>query len=355
MIKKIKRQISNFYPFIVTNGKKKQINKIWKNTSEEEKEEIIKICKKYNETDKKIYKDVRYMRYTYGFKYEEYFIYRLKNKTLRKRLTFVSNKDMKGYIAYLNPAEKKKMLRDKYECYLKFKKFYKREMIKIETEEDFKAFSTFIKKHKKIVKKPYNKAFGSGIELIDTGKYKDKKELFKNLLSDGAVVLEELIIQSKEMKALHPSSVNTIRVIPYLKENGEVVIHNPFIKIGQKNSFVDNGGAGGILALIDEKTGVIKTDAYDENVKCYKVHPDTKVKIKGYQIPKWSEVIELAKELVVLTPDLKYIGWDMAYTPNGWVVVEGNGATQFIGQQLPDNKGKKKDMEKLICWGKNRK
>ena len=38
----------------------------------------------------------------------------------------------------------------------------------------------------------------------------------------------------------------------------------PFIKIGQKGSFVDNGGAGGILAQIDPKNGTIITDGKDE-------------------------------------------------------------------------------------------
>lgn len=351
MKKKIKRILDNYYPYTVSRRRKKLINKIWKETKQEEKDKIIEICDKYKvKPNDKLFKDMRFMKHSYGFKYDEYFMFRFKNKIMKKRTTFVSGRDMKEFIAYLNPADKKTLLRDKYECYLKFKEFYKREMIKLESDKDYKKFETFVKKNKLFVKKPYNKAFGRGIELIDSSKYKNKRELFDLLMSEEAVVLEELIIQDFKMKTLHPASVNTIRMIPYIKENGEVVIHNPFIKIGQNNSFVDNGGAGGMLALIDPKTGVIITDGYDELLNRYKVHPNTEIKIKGFQIPKWDEAVKLASELAPLTPDLKYIGWDLALTKNGWIVVEGNGATQFIGQQLPDNKGKKKEFEKLIGY-----
>lgn len=353
MKKKINKILDTYYPFVVTKRRKNLINKIWDETSDEEKENLKEVYKKYfgEKENIRVLKDMRFMKHSHGFKYDEYCIFRFKNKTMKIRKTFVSNRDMKEFIAYLNPAEKKKILRDKYECYLKFKEFYKREVIKIENENDFNKFNNFVKKNKKFVKKPYNKAFGRGIELIDSAKYKSNKELFNRLLEEGdALVLEELIVQDIKMKVLHPSSVNTIRMIPFIKQDGTIVIHNPFIKIGQNNSFVDNGGAGGMLALIDPKTGIIKTDAYDEMLNRYKKHPNTEIKIKGFQIPRWDEAIKLAKQLAPLTPDLKYIGWDIALTKSGWVVVEGNGATQFIGQQLPDDTGKKKEFERLINY-----
>ncbi len=119
--------------------------------------------------------------------------------------------------------------------------------------------------------------------------------MLSGFLRNNFEVLEEKIVQDETMSSLHPSSVNTFRIVTYKKPSGEIVVHLPFIKIGQKGSFVDNGGAGGILALIDEKTGVIITDGKDELNNIYKKHPDTKIKLKGFQIPMWNEIKELAK------------------------------------------------------------
>ena len=177
--------------------------------------------------------------------------------------------------------------------------------------------------------------------------------MLSGFLRNNFEVLEEKIVQDETMSSLHPSSVNTFRIVTYKKPSGEIVVHLPFIKIGQKGSFVDNGGAGGILALIDEKTGVIITDGKDELNNIYKKHPDTKIKLKGFQIPMWNEIKELAKTASKDFDEAKYIGWDIAIDKEkGPVIVEGNGRTQFIGQQITDEKGKRKDLEKLINYKK---
>lgn len=42
----------------------------------------------------------------------------------------------------------------------------------------------------------------------------------------------------------------------------------------------------------------------------------------------------------------KYIAWDFAYTPNGWVLIEGNWG-QFLSQ-FATGKGLRKRFEKLM-------
>ena len=44
-------------------------------------------------------------------------------------------------------------------------------------------------------------------------------------------------------------------------------------------------------------------------------------------------------------PSVRYIGWDLAYTKdNKWVVIEGNGMSQFIGPQTIWQRGIKKEV-----------
>lgn len=260
-----------------------------------------------------------------------------------------------NYLYMLGEKEGQEILNDKYKTYEILKKFYKRDIIKI-NNENFKEFNDYIKKHPTFVKKPIDSSFGKGIELINSKDYKDPKKLFSYVLEDGPVILEEQIIQHKTTASLHPESLNTIRIVTYRDEKDNVFIQLPFMKIGQGSSFVDNGGAGGMFARIDKETGKLITDGKDENNIVYKYHPDTNIKIKGFQIPEWNKAIKLAKEAALAFDKTRYIGWDIAITnKNEVLIVEGNGKTQFLGQQMTDEIGKKKELEKLINYKKLKK
>ena len=105
-----------------------------------------------------------------------------------------------------------------------------------------------------------------------------------------------------------------------------------------------------------KETGKLITDGKDENNIVYKYHPDTNIKIKGFQIPEWNKAIKLAKEAALAFDKTRYIGWDIAITnKNEVLIVEGNGKTQFLGQQMTDEIGKKKELEKLINYKKLKK
>lgn len=171
---------------------------------------------------------------------------------------------------------------------------------------------------------------------------------FVNLLPKGCkaeYICEELIIQNEIMAALHPSSINTVRIPTVICKDGVYIFH-PVLRIGINDSIVDNGGSGGILANIDTDTGVVYTAGFDESGNRYLVHPNSGIAIVGFQIPKWSEAKQLATELAYTT-DNRYIGWDLALTDNGWVMVEGNDCGEFI-MQIADKVGRKKELDRLV-------
>ena len=179
--------------------------------------------------------------------------------------------------------------------------------------------------------------------------YENTEQLYQLLLKEYApkgCVVEGLIQQTGIFHDIHPSSVNTVRISTIRFDDRVEIIH-PFAKFGQAGTCVDNGGAGGILCTIDPNTGVIMR-ARDEQGTCYEKHPDTGSPIVGTQIPKWEEAVALAKELAHVRPQNRYVGWDVALTDNGWVLVEGNFRGQFIGWQLVDRKGFKKELAGIL-------
>lgn len=299
---------------------------------------------------KKCIKDMIYSKYVYGIIYAEYFMFEFANKKHNERKLYISNTDRHVYLQYLNQNDFYHRFTDKYESYMLYKKYYKRDLVYIKDEKDYKKFEMFCMKYKEVVKKPVDSSLGKGIEFINT-KDKNLKDLFKSILQvNNEFILEEPIKQSKEMAKLHSESVNTVRVIPYLNDDGTITIHYPFLKIGQNGSFVDNAGAGGIIAAVNAINGKVISDGMDEALNIYKKHPNTKVKIKGLQLPDWDGLISLATKLVKENPNARYVGWDFAHTSKGWIVVEGNGKTMFVCQQITFNKGIKEDLEKLIDW-----
>ena len=187
------------------------------------------------------------------------------------------------------------------------------------------------------------------MELVDlTNCGKAPRDLFDSFLKHGPHQLEELVRQSETMARLNASSVNTVRCITFNTRHG---IKDPyyFLKVGRAGSFVDNGGAGGILVGIDRDTGRLNTDGFDEFDNRYESHPDSGVKFNSYQLPNWKQIQKICLEMSSKTPKVKFVGWDMAHTDDGWVVIEGNGMSQMIGPQTVTKRGIKAEVEAFMA------
>ena len=71
----------------------------------------------------------------------------------------------------------------------------------------------------------------------------------------------------------------------------------------------------------------------------------------GYSLPQWEDACRIAKEAIFKIPGLRYVGWDLTFTSDQkWIIVEGNGLTQFIGQQATIDKGIKKQFLKATGY-----
>ena len=80
----------------------------------------------------------------------------------------------------------------------------------------------------------------------------------------------------------------------------------------------------------------------------YECHPDSGVKFEGWQIPRYDELVSTVKEMHLnVMPDHPYIGWDMALTDEGWVVIECNWG-QLLNQYVDHIGLKNEFMEYVI-------
>lgn len=303
---------------------------------------------KGRENDEKLRLEMMFCKYAYGFEPDEFLCYGLEGKSGEERKEYVSDRDLMCYVYRMNDRIDFMVFNDKAETYSFFKKFYHREVAAISSEKDYPEFEKYVKAHPVFVKKHVFEAMGRSIELVDSQKCgKNTRELFDEYIAGGKFIVEEKVQQSSKLAVFNESSVNTMRCITYNTKNG-IVVPYCFMKIGRRGSFVDNGGAGGILAGIDNDTGIINTDGFDEFNTRYICHPDSEVDFKGYQIPDFKQAVEISKKMSAMIPSVRFIGWDLAHTEKGWVVIEGNGMSQLIGPQIVWEHGVKSEVEKII-------
>lgn len=333
-----------FYPLIST---KLFLNSKLLNHRNREKEvlgELIKLAQ--NEfpelKDKKRDLIICYLRY--HILPWEYVLYNFERQTHHQRKQWLSDTDRYMCCELTMGVEPYLYLKDKYSFYKLAKSYFLRDILPLNTDVSFlEDLERFIEKHNKIFVKPISGSLGRDTTIIDCHEY--SKDEIKRKLSDmpGTWLLEEAITQSKEMSSWNPTSVNTIR-IPSFRRGDDTCIIQPFFRTGRKGQIVDNAGAGGILVVVNAKTGIIESDGFDEKHNSYKRHPESGITYKGWQIPQYDELVKLTTEVHKSLPkSFKYVAFDFAHTNKGWDFIEANWG-QMVGQ-IASQKGIKKDFD----------
>lgn len=304
-----------------------------------------------------------YYYWAFGALVDEYFYLDLRNKTVAEIKEYVTTHEKVEYVKILNDVNDKHILTNKYEAYETFKEFYKRDVILVKDESSYNDFIEFVNKHQEFVVKPLDMGLGNGVHKASVvGLTENRiKEFFDNLLveakenlikfnegKEAALVLEELIDQADEMSAIHPQSINGVRVTT-VRVGDEVHIYHPWFKIGRGGQFVTSAVYGTFDAGIDPNTGKVVTPGYNETCETFDIHPDTNIPIVGFQIPKWDEAVEFVTELAKILPNVRYTGWDIVLSKKGWCVMEGNFTGDFMWQVF-ENKGNKKEFEDMLGW-----
>ena len=314
----------------------KCVNENWPELSEKEKEEIAN--------------DMMREARKYEVVFDEYVFHHFKDKTQEERRAYIPILEGAGYCERLNKSKNQIIFDDKGNTYKVFKKYYHRDLVEVLkwTEKEIKEFEAFVEKHPRFIIKPFSGANGVGIRIVDLSEEGPFEKMCESLKTEfkGGFVAEELIIQAKELSAVNASSVNTMRVIT-IRMDDRVEVLPCVWRVGQGGKCVDNGGSGGIFCILDDNGVVVSTA--DEKGRAYEIHPDSKVPLIGFQVPRYHEAKEFAKELTTVVPDNRYCGWDIALTENGWILQEANSHGGIVAIQCPLGKGIRKEMDAIMA------
>ena len=152
------------------------------------------------------------------------------------------------------------------------------------------------------------------------------RALYKELYGGGYVV-EEVLRQHPEMNRLNPHVINSVRVATYTDADEVHILAAAVRTSGHAEGCIDSLHAGGCACPVDAQTGVITADAFNNDFVRFAEHPLTHIPFKGFQIPMWEEAIETvraASRHAYELPQCRILGWDLAFTPEGVAIIEGN-------------------------------
>jgi hypothetical protein len=142
---------------------------------------------------------------------------------------------------------------------------------------------------------------------------------------DHGCLIQERMLNHPAVEALTGPTLSTVRVVTYRQPNGPISVLMATIRMSTKGVAVDNFAAGGIAAPVDLRSGILGTAiAKDLTRGAFTTHPDTGHPIVGTVLPAWSGVKALAVRAHEQFGWIAFVGWDVAITPDGPVLIEAN-------------------------------
>lgn len=278
--------------------------------------------------------DMAYCIIRYNIGYLDYFIFGFASKNKELRKTYLTYNDNTALFRMTDDKDLSYLLKDKLAFNRRYKEYLGRDFFDPEMQS-IDEFKKFLKGKKKLFIKPSNSFGGLGeYKPIEVDSKTDIEALYKHL-KDNKVFVEDLIEQHPTMSKLCKTSINTVRIAT-LVVNNEVHCLYSILRMGIDNMTVDNSSSGGLNTRLDDEGTITRACFSDKTVKYYTNHPTTGMELVGFKVPMFKETIELCKKAALVEPKLGYIGWDIAITKNGPVIVEAN---DLPGYDMPQNHG----------------
>lgn len=270
--------------------------------------------------------DQIYWYVCYGHDYNDYCSFKFWEKSRKDKKSYISLRRNDALCKSFCTKEIHALFLDKARFNKRFENYVKRGWI-ISPGKTQKDIEDFIAQYKTVIAKPLKDFGGHGVIKITTStdNYKNDIQKLLNLIKQGEeYILEQSIENVDYIKKLSPSSLNTIRIVTVIDKRGELHIIAALLRMGNGFAVTDNYHDGGMACPIDVQNSMLCKTAFGMNCKEYDVHPFSEVVFEGYPVPDFSRCLEIIKEVSFYEPEARYVGWDLAVTPQGIELLEGN-------------------------------
>ena len=265
--------------------------------------------------------------------YMEYNLFHFVGKSQKLRDTYVTFDYSQHLFKTLNDPDHLILFNDKLSFNKIFKDYLGRDFLDI-GEASYDDFVAFCQGKDRIFAKPNDSCSGKGIyRNFSLDETTDLKELY-DYLKENHLFVEDSILQHEQMSLLHPSSINTVRITTVLDQNDQAHVMYALQRIGIGDMSVDNVGSGGIYTVLSEEGKIIHPCWSDKTITTYTEHPTSGMPLIGFQVPYFKEALQLCKKAAQVEKQIRYVGWDIAISNKGPIIVEGN---PLPGYDMPQN------------------
>lgn len=264
----------------------------------------------------------------------DYYQFRFWEKSIEEQKKYYTKGTVERLIMKYNTNLKEvELIRNKEKFAQKFGDLYHRVWF-VNRGIPFEDFLEKINGLTSLICKPAFGTHGEGVEKIDIPEDTEgKRRLYEALMSKGKSMCEEFIVQHHSLSEFSPDSVNTVRLVTIVDE-GKVNYMYSVLRMGI-GGLIDGASAGGIFGPVDVENGRICRHGWDLSGNTYDVHPVSKKEIEGFQVPNWDKVRKLAEEAAKRLDGVRMVGWDIAVTEDGALLIEGNSESNYQFAQLP--------------------
>jgi len=193
----------------------------------------------------------------------------------------------------------------------------------------------------KVFVKPCSGEGGHGIDVFtrdgNTGEYRNKRrpldaDYVQHIAALDNYVVQMGVVQARELEQFAPRSTNTCRIVTS-SVGGPVRIIGGLFRTGVGEMEVDNADSGGIYAPLDVENGRLSERGRNVRGELFVEHPGSKVVFKGFQIPRWPEIRDFAICCARKVPQMGLVGWDVALSADGPVLIEANNGFGLVAMQ----------------------
>ena len=188
--------------------------------------------------------------------------------------------------------------------------------------------------------KPRDGALGRGVRVFscdDRGPEDAGKELKEHLDRHGdfdSWLVQPKLTNHEDVTRISPSpALQTVRLVTYVDGNRDVRILLAGWRLADEKAEFDNFGGSGknnLFCVIDPADGTMRKcfmksrHPFGFGLHEVERHPVTGQILTGLQPPMWQDIVKLGKTAALALLPSKCLGWDIAMTSDGPVLIEAN-------------------------------
>jgi len=191
-------------------------------------------------------------------------------------------------------------------------------------------------------------------DRYDAGRLVEFAGNTRDLIRKGVVAPDSYLIEGRlrphpALAQLVGPTLCCVRVVTFIGLDASAEILGAVYKMQPEPLGVDHLSYGAIGSWVDLETGALGRGRSRHEFGYSTVIPGTDRPFVGFKLPHWPEVRDVALRAAAVFPWARSIGWDIAITDRGPVLIEGNAEWSTSLLQIPAPRGLMTGAFKSLC------